>query len=159
LLQVKQRASVGSKWELEKSRRRFDEDRNTQILSAIERHQLDAMLKRPDIVSNFDDTLALLGRCCIRGLGMIDHVTASYDWYAYHDLPKTNRKIKPQVIVQGSKVHVFKIAKVYEISPIAFDSTNNKYVPLSPHDARLSNTAYEGTIIVDEVQWVCKSLL
>jgi DNA-directed RNA polymerase II subunit RPB2 len=154
--EVQERPSPASSVELLKYRARFDADRDTQLLDGDNARLLADCLMNPQVMRNWDQWRVYVGRSALRCQGLVDHHTASYNYWIHRELVRLIRGMKTWKIASPPhRVHVFKIVKAYVCSPtVLLDDNEEQYSNLSPHQARLSNTAYEGQILVDVAQFV-----
>lgn len=170
LRELLNRPSVGSKSEALKYRARFDADRQTQTLQADLQKHFAKLINDVRYIAKLEIARVASGRSALRSMGLVDHSVPSYNWFLHKELTKLIKKYKPWKIADNAKVHIFKIVKAWLLPPItqlidpqAFEKDPTKlptqqqqqeqYVPLSPHEARLSNTPYECMIVVDVAHW------
>lgn len=173
------RPSWASAHELKKYKARFALDRSTQILNEEETNLFKKGLSgNKEIYENWNNWRSQLGRAAIRTLTIVDHHRRSYNYWVTHELPKQVESMKPFIISAANRVHVFKITECFICSPLVsvsstsaagllsntnlqmlatgsnlMDFTEPQLSYLSPHEAAISNTAYEGTILVNVAQW------
>ena len=147
---VLDRPSPASSVELMRHRARFALDRERQLLSGSEAQTLTECALIPDVLLNWEQWRTFVGRSAIQTMGLVDHQLRSYDHWLKYELTRLQRTMKSWTIAHGCRVHRFRIVKVYVVSPMMLaDEHEEQYVNLSPHDARLSNSAYEGMLVVD----------
>jgi DNA-directed RNA polymerase II subunit RPB2 len=151
--EVLSRPSVASSVELGRYRARFDADRETQLLSPADARTLTECLTIPEVVKNWEQWRVMSGRSALQTLGLASHHMESIDYWVRFEFQRLQRTMKNWTIPIGCRVQRFKIVNAYVVSPITptvnSDDQEEQYVNLSPHDARLSNSAYEAMIVVD----------
>ena len=137
--------------ELARHRARFALDRETQLLTPQDTKTLTECILIPSVLQNWEQWRVFVGRSAIRTQGLVDHQIQPYNYWMAYEMTRLQRTMKSWTIAQGCRVHVFRVVQEQILSPaqLAADENEEQYVNLSPHDARLSNSAYEGMLVVD----------
>jgi DNA-directed RNA polymerase II subunit RPB2 len=147
---VLNRPSPASSVELAKYRARFALDRNSQLLKPEEAQTLSECTLSSEILKNWEQWRVFVGRSAIRTMGLVDYQLQSFSYWLRYELTRLQRTMKSWSIASGCRVHRFRIVKVYVVPPtVIADEHEEQCLNLSPHEARLSNSPYEGTFVVD----------
>jgi hypothetical protein len=128
----------------------YERDRQTQLLSEKQTQKFNRIFDGGENQKLFERWLSQVAFHISRDLQMIDHHKIPFDWYVYRKLPDSFFKIPPWIIYQNESVHTYTCVGFWVGGPWAMhDELNHQYGPMTCHMARMTNSSYNLTIMID----------